>query len=563
MWVPRFPSVGTLAFGDLAAARSRFLARGELAPGVRAPVAESWRRSLAHGIDPGRLVPQAPDPEDLERALEAHRQLVDAAAPLLVEADQLLTDLPHLLVLAGPDARVLRIWAQGLPARGRDEANMFEGATWAESAIGCNGVGTALAAGEPVALIGPEHFQETYLDWTCVGMPLRSPDGTLAGAIDLSVPNEAVSVTTWGWMLSLACWIEHELATPAPAVNHPVAPSLTGDPFAALRGALDLLGSEVELGTHRRLLSDAARQVSRVETHFERRISALRTELDLSHEAHALLLHEIRGSLGTIVNAAMLIEKEEATEVREEIRLLRGQVHVLTRLAEDFQHLERMVRTEALDPELLDLRDSVAEATDLFRSEMDARGYSLVLKLPSEPLPVYGDRVRLQQVFVNLLSNAAKYGDPGDRTTVTAIREGNEGLVRVADDGQASRRGSSRGSSSSSGGSSRERLPAPASGSPWCAGLSSSTTGRYRPPVRGRAGGASSPFDCRSPSTRTVRWTAAYPRSSARKAASSAAGLPRKTRSKLRSRWPRRTRSVTRRSMLRSPWRRARKSIRP
>jgi CheY-like chemotaxis protein len=60
--------------------------------------------------------------------------------------------------------------------------------------------------------------------------------------------------------------------------------------------------------------------------------------------------------------------------------------------------------------------------------------------LPSEPLPVNGDALRLEQVFVNLLQNASKYSEPGSRIAIDCGRADNDGgppraCVRVTDEG--------------------------------------------------------------------------------------------------------------------------------
>src|SRR5262249_54435662 len=55
--------------------------------------------------------------------------------------------------------------------------------------------------------------------------------------------------------------------------------------------------------------------------------------------------------------------------------------------------------------------------------------------LPPAPLVLRGDPVRLAQVFLNLLNNAAKYTDPGGRISLTAERDGGDVVVRVRDTG--------------------------------------------------------------------------------------------------------------------------------
>jgi signal transduction histidine kinase len=64
------------------------------------------------------------------------------------------------------------------------------------------------------------------------------------------------------------------------------------------------------------------------------------------------------------------------------------------------------------------------------------REHELTVSLPPGPMPVEADSTRLEQVFVNLLTNAAKYTEKGGRIAVTAEAEGGDFLVRVRDTGE-------------------------------------------------------------------------------------------------------------------------------
>ncbi|HUE95947.1 MAG TPA: PAS domain-containing protein, partial [Longimicrobiaceae bacterium] len=259
---------------DLSLARSRYL-EGDPAPaGVRPVVLSSWQRSVAYGVDPHALRPQAADPDRLARARAASRGLLEAAAPFLELVHETLADEPHLVVLADAEGLVLRaLVGPGLPDD-LEASNLFEGASWHESAIGCNGVGTALATGEPVILIGPEHFQESYVDWTCIGVPIRGPRGEVRGALDLSVPNEHTHVHTWGWMLSVARGIERSLGR---ELGSPPGADLAAldQPLQAVRGVFDLLAQQLDLPpTHARFLEDGRAAVEAAEAELARTVSA-------------------------------------------------------------------------------------------------------------------------------------------------------------------------------------------------------------------------------------------------------------------------------------------------
>jgi PAS domain S-box-containing protein len=236
---------------DLAADRERFLATGEVAAGVRPAVLESWRRSLSWGVSPGELRVQQPAPEGLESARSRAPALLAAAQPGLELVRETLAGQPFIAAVADAEGVILLLHAAAeLDPDALASTNLVEGASWHERSIGSNGVGTALAAGEPVILIGPEHFQEAYTGWTCIGVPIRDPAGRVAGALDLSVPNGHVHVHTWGWTLAMAQAIEARLAgartlqQTAVGVMQEVAD--LDDPFHAIRGVLDLLAQQLE-----------------------------------------------------------------------------------------------------------------------------------------------------------------------------------------------------------------------------------------------------------------------------------------------------------------------------
>jgi PAS domain S-box-containing protein len=270
------------ATADLAAARERFLAGEETPAGVRPVVLESWQRSRAHGVDPRVMRPQSPDAARLESARSASRMLLDAAEPYLAIMQETLAEEPHLVALADADGVVLRmVIGPGVPTDDFAASNLFEGASWHECDIGCNGVGTCLATGDPVILIGAEHYQENYLGWTCIGAPLRAPDGAIVGALDLSVPNDASHLHSWGWTLSVARAIELSLTRPVAggAAEAELALPELNEPLNAVRGVLDLLGMQLDgTGTHARFLDEA------------------RSTLGAAEERLAATLRELRGT---------------------------------------------------------------------------------------------------------------------------------------------------------------------------------------------------------------------------------------------------------------------------
>lgn len=131
----------------------------------------------------------------------------------------------------------------------------------------------------------------------------------------------------------------------------------------------------------------------------------------------ALLAHELRNPLAPILSAAEILRARGADG--EELRLvsmIERQTAVLQRLINDLLEAARLANKKLhVRRERLDLHDPVAYAVELSRRKVQARGQRFEIYLPSEPVWVEGDSVRLGQVVANLLDNAVKYTPDGGR----------------------------------------------------------------------------------------------------------------------------------------------------
>jgi hypothetical protein len=156
---------------------------------VREPIVESWRRSVAAGIDPvGRqLAPIVADEDETQMLWEEH-PLAGAAALIRECLAAVAEDADHLVVIT--DAKGVLLSVQGSPSlrlRAADHMNFTEGTLWSEPGAGTNAIGTAIAADHAVQVFGPEHFNEVVQRWTCSAAPIHDPDtGELLGVIDLT-----------------------------------------------------------------------------------------------------------------------------------------------------------------------------------------------------------------------------------------------------------------------------------------------------------------------------------------------------------------------------------------
>jgi PAS domain S-box-containing protein len=152
----------------------------------------------------------------------------------------------------------------------------------------------------------------------------------------------------------------------------------------------------------------------------------------------ATLAHELRNPLAAIQTSAHLLHAEVAdAELLDEAReVIIRQVRHMSRLAEDLLDVTRVSRgTMRLRTEPVDLAEAVARAVEDVRPLVDARRHELVVAMPEGKLILDADPTRLEQVLANLLTNAAKYTDPGGRIELAAEREADEVVIRVRDSG--------------------------------------------------------------------------------------------------------------------------------
>jgi hypothetical protein len=156
---------------------------------VREPIVDSWRRSLAAGIDPTghQLAPVVADEDETQMLWEAH-PLARKAALIHECLAAIAEDADHLVVVTDADGMLLSVEGSArLRVRAADHMNFTEGTLWSEPGAGTNAIGTAIAADHAVQVFGPEHFNEVVQRWTCSAAPIHDPEsGTVIGVIDLT-----------------------------------------------------------------------------------------------------------------------------------------------------------------------------------------------------------------------------------------------------------------------------------------------------------------------------------------------------------------------------------------
>jgi PAS domain S-box-containing protein len=151
--------------------------------GLRQLIVDSWNRCQAAGLHPSDIRWRKIAGTDLARRLDANRVLIEAARSRLEQIAMTMAGIPHAVCLTDAEGIVLFAITSDPMNKPRTIA---PGCDWSETAIGTNGAGTAIAANQPVAIVGLEHYARAWSGWTCTGAPVHAPDGSVIAAIDAS-----------------------------------------------------------------------------------------------------------------------------------------------------------------------------------------------------------------------------------------------------------------------------------------------------------------------------------------------------------------------------------------
>jgi len=156
------------------------------------------------------------------------------------------------------------------------------------------------------------------------------------------------------------------------------------------------------------------------------------------NEFLAMLAHELRNPLAPIRNAVQIIRLSDgdAEQAALASELIERQVTQLVRLVDDLLDVNRISRGKLdLRLERVDVSSIIHQAVETSRPFIDASNHQLSVTLPSTPLILQADEVRIAQVVSNLINNACKYSDAAGRIQITVERHQDEAVIYVKDTG--------------------------------------------------------------------------------------------------------------------------------
>jgi len=173
-----------------------------------------------------------------------------------------------------------------------------------------------------------------------------------------------------------------------------------------------------------------------MERELHKRVAELNETGHRKDEFLAMLAHELRNPLAAITTAMELSTNSGVQDqINWSMEVINRQVKHLTRLIDDLLDVSRLTRGKVqLRKETIDAYPVINGAFEAIRSLIKQRDHELIVSL-QPGLRLDADPMRLEQILVNLLTNAAKYTESGGTIWFTAEHEGHDIIIKVRDTG--------------------------------------------------------------------------------------------------------------------------------
>jgi transcriptional regulator of acetoin/glycerol metabolism len=207
------PANPVRALKEIGSAWERFVGSGELSDAAPRPtIARRWRQSRELEIDPFmERAPEGITPDEIQ-AILTREDLGQAGRRVLDDSARAVAGTGHVILLADSQGRIIYSAGHAGLQHTLDRLNLAPGASWAESAVGPNGIGTPIALGHAETVFGPEHYCRGWQPWVCFGCPVRDPEtGHVVGGVDITGPARRAHPFAFALTLSIARSIEQGL----------------------------------------------------------------------------------------------------------------------------------------------------------------------------------------------------------------------------------------------------------------------------------------------------------------------------------------------------------------
>jgi signal transduction histidine kinase len=168
-------------------------------------------------------------------------------------------------------------------------------------------------------------------------------------------------------------------------------------------------------------------------------VTAWRKLDELKNEYISIVAHEIASPLSSVAGQIQVLRQGLAGPLTEKqdhlLNRAADRVSGIINLSKELLDLAKMEARARPEPEMVQVKPLLEEAVDMVSTGAREKEQSLNLEVDGELPPIQGVAREIQEVFINLASNAVKYTPHGGSVTITAAVESNQLVIRVADTG--------------------------------------------------------------------------------------------------------------------------------
>jgi signal transduction histidine kinase len=232
-----------------------------------------------------------------------------------------------------------------------------------------------------------------------------------------------------GFAISIATslFISGTLLSPIKGMTKAAEAMADGDFSSKIR-----VESEDEIGILSKTFNDMATQI-------ETMLEELKKAEKLRREFVANVSHELRTPLTSIRSYAETISDNRGipNETEEEfLRVIINESDRMTKIVQDLLELSRFDSgTGKLSVEEFSIEQSVRDVYAAIALDAHKRGHDLNLEMEWKLPTIRGDRARIEQVLMNVISNAMKYTPDGGRIEIVTYSSGGNVIITIEDTG--------------------------------------------------------------------------------------------------------------------------------
>jgi len=170
----------------------------------------------------------------------------------------------------------------------------------------------------------------------------------------------------------------------------------------------------------------------------EQSLHKVSSEDEAKKDFLAILSHELRNPLSAILSSVELLRLKEVhtPDTSELLQTIDEHIQAMTSMLDDLIDVARISRNKlTLRNETLSLDSLIDRSVRTAQVLIRSRGHTLSVIKPEHDLFLDADPIRLEQILVNILNNAAKYTKPNGTIELVARKEGDMAVIRVSDSG--------------------------------------------------------------------------------------------------------------------------------